>query len=91
MSRKWKYDGSNIGTDKEWPCPHCGADLFWEGDPRAGNQAMHPVVCSECHVLMDMHWADGCWFGRWLEAGRPEALSQFVAEKSEQLGSADTW
>lgn len=69
----------------ERPCPYCGTQ-YWavERAPKSP-PCMWPATCTGCHVLVDKHWVDGRWMGSWVEAGRPESLSEFVHDKARQL------
>lgn len=56
-----------------WPCPNCGCEDWG---------ASH---CRHCRIVLSDVWADGCWMGRWWQAGKPGSLAEFVEERSEEL------
>jgi hypothetical protein len=73
----------------KWPCPRCGSDDGW--DVRRPLIPTSPpiwaVFCRRCNGLFTAHWVDGCWMGRWWEAGRipGESFAEFVADRAASL------
>ena len=71
----------------EWPCPKCGGEEWRVEKPltKRTNPAVWPAICKTCGLLVTAHWTDGLWMGRWWDAGRPECMYEFVAERAREM------
>jgi len=73
----------------EWPCPECGHDGYRVYSTRNRSKFNNPrrwaVTCSHCSLLMDAHWIDGAWMGRYWQAKHPGSLTEFVAQQAALL------